>query len=517
LSSATELLFELLLAFGLAMAVFLSLAALRYAFSKTWPMVAVAAAGAVAFLVAFLVSYSAEIGEMIPRAIDGTLHPFRVSKTESRALVLLTAALAFAVVELLCFNFRALIEYAVRRVRETWPSGLLGALGVAVVLIALIPALLMLVGKLESRLDFGGSGGIMEVASYPLPGSPVGMALVSSSEGFIGLEDGRVAHFRLPENGGDLDLQIVAEGFQSLRGLGYGDGVLYIAESGPFICEEDLRSCEITSVVDRPEKELAGLKNSNGRIVAYDVGTDGQLSNERDIISGLPTASFRHGVNLAKPGPDGRLYVSIGNLDDGLIEEIEVVETVDHPHLDYLGTVLSMNPDGSDVEVYVSGVRNLYDLSFDEDGNIYAVDNDGHSARSLHREEVLALREGGNYGFPYAGSFDREGRTDYALWFADPLDGSSGAEWAPLVGLRPGLLIGSYGRLDYLAFERRGSEWIVGGEENLLQLLELEGVPTALEATGDGRLLAAMYGAYFSGEDELIVYEFDPDVFPPVD
>lgn len=72
------------------------------------------------------------------------------------------------------------------------------------------------------------------------------------------------------------------------------------------------------------------------------------------------------------------------------------------------GTILRMNPDGSDLEVYAWGLRNPFGVTWGPDGKLYASDNgyDERGSRPIaHAPDCLwVIRQGAWYGFPdYAG------------------------------------------------------------------------------------------------------------------
>lgn len=103
-------------------------------------------------------------------------------------------------------------------------------------------------------------------------------------------------------------------------------------------------------------------------------------------------AGGRHTTRTVKWGPDDRLYVSIGSTCDACVEGNEL-----------FGTIISMNPDGSDQKIVARGLRNavFFDWSY-VDGKMYATEmgRDG-LGDGLPPEEVNVITEGAHYGWPY--------------------------------------------------------------------------------------------------------------------
>jgi sugar lactone lactonase YvrE len=96
---------------------------------------------------------------------------------------------------------------------------------------------------------------------------------------------------------------------------------------------------------------------------------------------------------------DGRIYVSQGNPRFALPSA---------PHIDLAGTVFSMNLDGSDVQIISRGLRNSFDLAFDDSGQLWAADNGtntDYDAGVLTEDQtspdrVLRIEQGRDYGYP---------------------------------------------------------------------------------------------------------------------
>ena len=124
-----------------------------------------------------------------------------------------------------------------------------------------------------------------------------------------------------------------------------------------------------------------------------DSNGDGKSDKQEKLLSGFGVKfAFRgHDMHGLRFGPDGKLYFSIGdrglNVKSKEGRQSEVSDT---------GAILRCNPDGTDFEVFATGVRNPQELVFDELGNLFTGDNNsdsGDKARFVH------LVEGGDCGW----------------------------------------------------------------------------------------------------------------------
>lgn len=109
------------------------------------------------------------------------------------------------------------------------------------------------------------------------------------------------------------------------------------------------------------------------------------------IFDKLPDKPL-HGWRYIRIGPDGKLYVAVG-----------VPCNICDPE-GYEGTVLRMNLDGSNPEVFLSGIRNI--VGFDwhpKTGVFYATNNgaDGMGDDVPPDTLIRADRPGLYFGFPY--------------------------------------------------------------------------------------------------------------------
>lgn len=176
--------------------------------------------------------------------------------------------------------------------------------------------------------------------------------------------------FRLEDNNGDHQPEVINQIFDNANqlltqsvGMAFRDGKMYISDSG----------------------RISTFEDSDG---------DGKLDKLTPIVEGLPSLQFPdHSNNGIVFGPDGKLYVGIG-------------ATSDHgPLKDPLeASVVRMNPDGSEMEVFATGFRNPYDLDFSPEGALFTADNNPSHMDAglpyLPPEELNYVQAGRDYGFP---------------------------------------------------------------------------------------------------------------------
>jgi putative membrane-bound dehydrogenase-like protein len=160
---------------------------------------------------------------------------------------------------------------------------------------------------------------------------------------------------------------VYAAGFNSIQGLAFHDGTVF-AMHAPF---------------------LTSLRDTNA---------DGVADVRRDLFDGLglppeKNPSRLHCANGVVVGHDGWLYLAIG--DNGC--------EVPRPEGDRLiykgGGILRCRPDGHDLHVFATGLRNIYDIAHDEDLNVFLRDNENDGGDYLIR--VYHSFFGADHGYPY--------------------------------------------------------------------------------------------------------------------
>jgi quinoprotein glucose dehydrogenase len=152
------------------------------------------------------------------------------------------------------------------------------------------------------------------------------------------------------------------------------------------------------------------LKDDNG---------DGVIDRQITISEGYSThpAFGGHGISGLIMGPDGRVYWEVGDI--GLDVTDKTGKRWSYPNQ---GAVMRSDPDGSNFEVFASGIRNLQEFSFDEYGNLISVDNDGdHEGES---ERVVYIPNGSDSGWRsnwQYGKYTDAKNNRYNVWMDEQL------------------------------------------------------------------------------------------------
>lgn len=133
------------------------------------------------------------------------------------------------------------------------------------------------------------------------------------------------------------------------------------------------------------------------------------IADSREILHrgfGVHAAMDGHDIHGLTVGPDGWIYFSVG--DNGISVTTKEGKQIHYPNT---GGVLRMRPDGSDLELFAYGLRNVQEIAFDDFGNWFSVDNDGDVRGE--RERFVYITKGSDSGWRLNWQFRTKGWATY--------------------------------------------------------------------------------------------------------
>jgi quinoprotein glucose dehydrogenase len=199
--------------------------------------------------------------------------------------------------------------------------------------------------------------------------------------------------------------------------------------------------------------------------------TEGVWQKKTSISTGYGVHIGFSGHNLSGivEGPDGRLYWNIGDIGASITTKDG--RKVENPNS---GLIARSNPDGSDFEIFATGLRNTHEFDFDQYGNLISSDNDGdHPGES---ERLVHVVEGSDAGWRsnwQYGKYTDPKNNKYHVWMDEKLsvphwDGQAAYIMPPIQNYHNGPT-----GMIYNPGTALGSEW-----KNKFFLVEFVGMPT---------------------------------------
>jgi len=224
----------------------------------------------------------------------------------------------------------------------------------------------------------------------------------------------------------------VPEGFEvSLYAVVPGARSMAVAPQGTVVFA-GTRKDKVWSIVDRDRNRVADEVRDFAPLIAFDIPNGPCLSEdgflyiaERNRVLTFPAAessfedpdpavgtvvargdlipveeeSFNHSARVCRVGPDGRLYISLGQPFN--VQPVEKLDLYDEIGI---GGIIRLDTDGSGREVFTRGVRNSVGHDFNPaNGDLWWTDNqvDGMGDDIPPGELNRQTAAGQHFGFPW--------------------------------------------------------------------------------------------------------------------
>ena len=138
-------------------------------------------------------------------------------------------------------------------------------------------------------------------------------------------------------------------------------------------------------------------------------------------------------------GPDGRIYWKIGDIGMNVVDRSG--RRWAYPNR---GAVLRADPDGSNFEVFATGLRNTQEIAFDNHGNLISADNDGDHPGETERLVYITLGSDAGWRSTWQfGKYTDPTNNRYNVWmdeglFKPTFDGQAAYIVPPVAPYRAG-------------------------------------------------------------------------------
>ncbi|HND52157.1 MAG TPA: HEAT repeat domain-containing protein [Pirellulaceae bacterium] len=196
---------------------------------------------------------------------------------------------------------------------------------------------------------------------------------------------------------------------------------------------EKVKNCQGILALNGEVYVTADGPEGTGLYRLSDKNRDGSLEESRLLVK-FRGEMGEHGPHAVSLGPDGLIYVMLGNLCsvDGQFDpqspyrnyyEGDLVERYEDPGGHAVGvkapggSVIRTDVEGSVVQLVAGGLRNCYDLCFNRDGEMFAHDSDmetDEGAPWFRNTQLFHLTPGGEYGW-------RSGWSRWPEYYVDSL------------------------------------------------------------------------------------------------
>ncbi|MBM3845971.1 MAG: c-type cytochrome [Verrucomicrobia bacterium] len=208
-----------------------------------------------------------------------------------------------------------------------------------------------------------------------------------------------------------------------------------------------------------------GMKHIEGRLYVLHnpkftvfMDHDGVGKDSLDLIESTNPEPWAKDWNDHVPanfelGMDGFLYIAVG--DKGLFGAVGR----DGKRVDlHGGGIVRIRPDGTELEIYATGLRNILDVAMNDEDELFTYDN---TDEKQWMSRLTHIVEGGTYGYPW----DFHPRQPHVLWcMADYGAGAATGAFADTEGALPApfsgnLFLADFGKRQVLSvgISRRGA------------------------------------------------------------